>query len=222
MEFLIFVEYYLFFNYPTKIKISSIFLQDSLPIFSEHYSCDRQKFPHSLPKNILWSFLFLLNTTSSTFPESKLKFLKLCRKRAMTIFMFPSHYSCDRQKFPLSLPKNILWSFFFFLNTTSSTFPESKLQFRKLCMKRAMRIFMFSFLFSCEPPKFPLFLPKNIFWSFLFLLNTTSSTFPESKLKFRKLCRKRAITIFQSITAATGKNSLTPSLKTYYGVSYFC
>src|SRR5258705_7801806 len=140
----------------------------------------------------------------------------------MTIFMFPSHYSSDRQKFPHSLPKNILWSFLFLLNNTSSTFPESKLKFRKLCRKRAMTIFMFPSHYSCDRQKFPLSLPKNILWSFLFLLNTTSSTFPESKLKFRKLCRKHAITIFQSITAATGKNSLTPSLKTYYGVSYFC
>src|SRR5258705_8880100 len=76
--------------------------------------------------------------------------------------------------------------------------------------------------YRCDRQKFPHSLPKHILCSFLFLLNTTSSTFPESKLKFRKLCRKRAMTIFQSITAATGKNSLTPSLKTYYGVSYFC
>src|SRR5258705_194113 len=75
--------------------------------------------------------------------------------------------------------------------------------------------------YSCDRQKFPHSLPKNILWSFLFLLNTTSSTFPESKLKFRKLCRKRAMTIFQIITAATGKNSLSHSLKTYYGVSYF-
>src|SRR5258705_204568 len=76
--------------------------------------------------------------------------------------------------------------------------------------------------YSCDRQKFPHSLPKNILWSFLFLLNTTSSTFPESKLKFRKLCRKRAMTIFHSITAATGKNSLTPSLNAYYGVYYFC
>src|SRR5258705_298384 len=75
--------------------------------------------------------------------------------------------------------------------------------------------------YSCDRQKFPHSLPKHILWSFLLLLNTTSSTFPESKLQFRKLCRKRAMTIFQSITAATGKNSLTPSLNTYYGVSYF-
>src|SRR5258705_308757 len=108
-----------------------------------HYTCFRYKFPHSLPKNILWSFLFLLNTTSSTFPESKLKFRKLCRKRAMTIFMFPSHYSCDRQKFPHSLPKNILWSFLFLLNTTSSTFPESKLKFLLLFRLRTMTLSIF-------------------------------------------------------------------------------
>src|SRR5258705_385306 len=53
---------------------------------SAHYSCDRQKFPHSLPKNILWRFLFFMNNISSTFPESKLNLRKLCRKRAMTIF----------------------------------------------------------------------------------------------------------------------------------------
>src|SRR5258705_291261 len=163
---------------------------------SEHYSCDRQKFPHSLPKNILWSFLFLLNTTSSTYPESELNFRKLCRKRAMTILIITSHYSCDRQKFPNSLPKNILRSFLFLLNTTSSTFPESKLKFRKLCRKRAMTIFMFPSHYSCDRQKFPHSLPKNILWSFLFLLNNTSSTYPESKLKFRKLCMKRAMTIF--------------------------
>src|SRR5258705_542241 len=137
-----------------------------------------------------------MNITYSTFPESKLKFLKLCRKRAMTIFMFPSHYSCDRQKFPLSLPKNILWSFLFLLNNTSSTFPESKLKFRKLCRKRAMTIFMFPSHYSFDRHIFTHTLPKNIFSSFLFLFNTTSSTFPESKLKFLKLCRKRAMTIF--------------------------
>src|SRR5258705_226736 len=191
-------------------------------MFPSHYSCDRQKFPHSLPKNILWSFLFLLNTTSSTFPESKLKFLKLRRKRAMTIFMFPAHYSCDRQKFPHSLPKNILWSLLFLLNNTSSTFPESKLKFVKLCRKLIMTIFMIITHSSCNRQKFPRSLPKNVLWSFLFVLNTSSIPFPESNLKFRKLCRKHAITIFQSITAATGKNSLTSSLKTYYGVSYFC
>src|SRR5258705_367485 len=69
--------------------------------------------------------------------------------------------------------------------------------------------------YSCDRQKFPHSLPKNILWSFLFLLNTTSSTFPESKLKFSKLCRKRAMTIFQSITAATGKNSLTPDRKRF-------
>src|SRR5258705_398044 len=93
---------------------------------SEHYSCDRQKFPHSLPKNILWSFLFLLNTTSSSFAECNLKFVKICRKRAMKIFMILSHYSCDRQKFPLSLPKNIFWSFLFLLNPAPSAIPDSK------------------------------------------------------------------------------------------------
>src|SRR5258705_293825 len=76
--------------------------------------------------------------------------------------------------------------------------------------------------YSCDRQKFPHSLPKNILWSFLFLLNTTSSTFLESILKFRKLCMKRTMTIFQSITAATGKNSLTPSLKTYYFVIIFC
>src|SRR5258705_134359 len=75
--------------------------------------------------------------------------------------------------------------------------------------------------YSCDRQKFPHSLPKHILWSFLFLLNTTSSTFPESKLKFRKLCRKRAMTIFHSITAATCYNSLSPSLKIYYLFSYF-
>src|SRR5258705_331938 len=141
MEFLIFVEFFLMILRPPKTTLFPYTTHFRYDNISEHYSCDRQKFPHSLPKNILWSFLFLLNNTSSTFPESKLKFLKLRRKRAMTIFMFPAHYSCDRQKFPHSLSKNILWSFLFLLNTNSSTFPESKLKFRKLCRKRAITIF---------------------------------------------------------------------------------
>src|SRR5258705_416105 len=76
--------------------------------------------------------------------------------------------------------------------------------------------------YSCDRQKFPHSLPKNILWSFLFLLNTTSSTFPESKLKILKLCRKLAMTIFQSITAATGNNFNDPSLKKNYALSYFC
>src|SRR5258705_263813 len=78
---------------------------------SEHYSCDRQKFPHSLPKNILWSFLFLLNTTSSTFPESKLKILKLCTKRAMTLLLFPT--PCTGKN-SLSLSLNTYYRTYYF------------------------------------------------------------------------------------------------------------
>src|SRR5258705_493943 len=76
--------------------------------------------------------------------------------------------------------------------------------------------------YSCDRQKFPHSLPKNILWSFLFLLNNTSSTFPEYKLKLHKLCHKHAITILQSITAVSCKNSLTPDLNTYYLLYYFC
>src|SRR5258705_303334 len=107
MEFLIFVKYYLFPSSRMQIKVLCIMSEAFYSNIPAHYSCDRQKFPHSLPKNILWSFLFLLNNTSSTFPESKLKFRKLCRKRAMTIFMFPSHHTSELQKFPHFLPNTI-------------------------------------------------------------------------------------------------------------------
>src|SRR5258705_416811 len=160
----------------SKLKFRKLCRKRAMTIFMfpSHYSCDRQKFPLSLPKNILWSFLFLLNNTSSTFPESKLKFRKLCRKRAMTIFMFPSHYSCDRQKFPHSLPKNILWIFLFLMIRPSPRFPLFQFKILKLSRKRAMTIFMFPSHYSCDRQKFPHSLPKNILWSFLFLLNTTS------------------------------------------------